>query len=381
MGKKSKPPKKSRPAKKSSRSCKVVTVKEYERRFLVTEIDDDIRRFPKVFIKQGYYDNLRIRNYDGKKFELICKTGHGRDREETSPEGRVNPKLGRFLLGKATHTIEKTRYRRDGWEVDFLEGPLHDIIIAEIEKPTLAELDRVTLPPWFKGVEVTGYLTNRVLAGFATDLRGETTHGPVHDLLVPDVPRIVLTGAPCSGKSSVLAALRKEFGDVLHCVPETATIVIDQVGCKPPVGNRFGMKQFQKRIYGIQLRFERAANDQALRDGRKALLLDRGTVDGAAYMEDGIVGMARDFRTTVAEEYERYEGVICLDVPPRAVYEANKANNAARSETYAQAVEVGRRLKDVWGGHPNFVAIRSCASWEEKLAKVRAALSRMLPRP
>jgi predicted ATPase len=217
-----------------------------------------------------------------------------------------------------------------------------------------------------------------MLARIAYDLRGETPSGPVRDLIVRDVPKIVLTGGPCSGKSSVMTALRNERSNLLQCVPEVATIIIEQVGIKPPIGDRLGMKTFQRTIYRVQLGFEKGSSQQALRDGRSALLLDRGTVDGAAYMENGLRDMEQIFRTSTQDEYDRYHGVICMDVPPRKIYEANKSNNPARYETYEQAAETGRRIREVWSGHPNFRFISNDGSWEDKLQQARIALNNLL---
>lgn len=43
-----------------------------------------------------------------------------------------------------------------------------------------------------------------------------------------DIPRIVLTGGPCGGKTTGISYLQEKFGDMgfsVICVPETATEV------------------------------------------------------------------------------------------------------------------------------------------------------------
>ncbi len=355
-------------------------VDEFERRWIVLSLDPDIARYPSKEIEQGYFDgqaDMRVRITDGSTAVITRKTGKGRVRTERNRG--VSLGTGRFLLDSTGHRLEKRRHLRDGWEIDYFHGPLSGLVLAEIEKPTVAELDKVRLPIWIhSAIEVTGSLTNRMLARIAYDLRGETPTGPVRDLIVKDVPKIVLTGGPCSGKSSVMTALRTEFGDLLHCVPEVATIVIEQVGVKPPVDDRMGMKSFQRTIYRVQLGFERGSNQQALRDGRSALLLDRGTVDGAAYMKNGTRDMEQIFRTNIQDEYDRYHGIICLDVPPQDIYEANKSGNPARYENYDQAAAIGHRLREVWSGHPRFRFIGNGSSWEDKLQKVRHQIKELL---
>jgi CYTH domain-containing protein/predicted ATPase len=346
----------------------------------VTAIDPDIQRSPSRRLEQGYFEgtDMRVRIVDGKTAELTRKTGRGRIRKERNR--KIAADDARFLFDALRYKLTKRRYLKQGWEVDYFEGPLAGLVLAEFETPSPD--DEVALPPWIhSAIEVTDSLSNQHLARIAYDLSGEESDRPVREMLPRELPRIVLTGGPCSGKSSVMAALKDEFKDVLHCIPEVATIVIEQVGAKPPFDDTLAMKSFQRTIYRVQLGFEKVSNRQAIRDGRKALLLDRGTIDGAAYMGRGISDLENVCRTSLADEYGRYHGVLCLETPPRKVYEANKANNPARSESYDQAAALGNRIAKVWGQHPNFVLVKNGSSWGAKLAAARAALMRLLEKP
>jgi CYTH domain-containing protein/predicted ATPase len=351
-------------------------VKEDERRWLVTQIDPDVQRSPSIHIVQGWFDgpgNLRVRIVDDERAELTRKRGKGRSRIEENPDEDVPLGLARYLLDSTQYRLSKRRFLKDGWEIDFFEGPLAGLVLAEFEMES-ADQD-VSLPPWIpKGIEVTDTLTNRHLARMAYDLANAASDKPVREYLEARVPRVVLTGGPCSGKSTVMDGLRRELRDVLQCVPEVATIIIDQVGAKPPVGDPIGMCAFQRTIYRVQCGFEKVSDRQARNDGKRALLLDRGTVDSAAYMERGHADLERVCMTTVEEEYGRYAGVVCLDVPPREVYDANKDNNPARYETYEQAAALGERIADAWSGHPRFVRIGNDGGWERKFAAARAAI-------
>lgn len=358
----------------------LATEEEFERRWLVRDIDPGIKRSPSHLIEQGYFDktrDLRIRIIDGRESILACKTGCGRARIEKPKRTPLG--VGRFLFESTPYVVRKRRYLRDGWEVDFFEGPLAGLVIAEREKKSLAALDKVTLPKWIRdAVEVTETLSNRLLARVAYDLVSETVPDrPIREFLPKRVPSIVLTGGPCSGKSTLMALFRKEHGNLLHCVPETATIVIDQVGAKPPIDDPVAMRTFQRVIYRVQNSFEKVAHRQAFKDGKAALLLDRGTIDGAAYMPKGVNDLAHVCETTMDDEYARYDGVICLDVPPRAVYDAHKAENPARTETHAQAVALGDRILSAWGDHPKFRYVRG-KTLDEKIAAARAALNELI---
>ena len=367
-------------AKKDKDAPREEIVDEFERRFLVFAIDPDVKKSPSRLIEQGYFEgtDMRVRITDGESAELTRKTGKGRKRKERNLRN-VPLEVARFQFDALRYKLTKRRYLKKGWEIDYFQGPLDGLIIAEFE--TKSPDDEVRLPPWItKAIEVTDSLSNQHLARMAYDLDGVGGELPVEDLLPKaQLPRIVLTGGPCSGKSTVMDALKKEFRDVLHCVPEVATIVIELVGAKPPVGDVLGMKSFQRTIYRVQLGFEKVSNRQAVRDGRTALLLDRGTVDGAAYMERGIDDLENVCSTSVAEEYGRYRGVICLDVPSEEIYEANKHNNPARYETYPQAVATGDRLCRVWQDHPDFVRIgNGPGGMEQKIREARAAFARFI---
>jgi predicted ATPase len=236
------------------------------------------------------------------------------------------------------------------------------------------------LPDWIRdAVEVTDSLTNRHLARLARDIADSGSDRPIRDLLLPRrIPRIVLTGGPCSGKSTLMAELRERFGNALHCVPEVATIVIAQVGVKPPVGDPVGMRKFQRTIYRVQRGFETISDLQAIRDGKKALLLDRGTVDGAAYMDGGLKELESVCRTSREHEFGLYDLVVCLKTPPRRVFKEKSANNPARSETHEAAARLGRRIAKVWGQHPRFTFIGNNRSWEDKSRAVISTVARFL---
>ncbi len=355
-------------------------VNEDERRFVVKAVDPDIQRSPRKEIVQGYFEtppsySLRVRITDDREAELTKKTGHGVSRKEHNQP--TDLETARFLLDSLTDVIVKTRYLRDGWEIDYFHGPLAGLVLAEFEMPDPDY--KVVLPPWIgDAVEVTNSLTNRHLARLARDLADSKADRPIRELLPKRIPRIVLTGGPCSGKSTIMALLQKEFGGRIHCVPEVASIVIAQVGVKPPVGDEIGMRKFQRTIYRVQRGFETISDLQAVRDGKQALLLDRGTVDGAAYMEGGLAELEKVCRTERAHEYSQYDLVICLETPPKKVYKASCRNNPARGETYEQAAALGKAIRKVWKGHPGMLFVENGKSWAKKAAAVRAAICSFL---
>ncbi len=363
------------------RKSRLTVQTETERRFLVYEIDPATWAYPHSLIKQAYFDtpdafSLRVRIVDDRHAKYTRKTGSGLSRGEEEI-GSDDLELAAFLHQACVDKLTKTRYVRDGWEVDYFHGPLEGLVLAEFESP---DAGKAELPPWVKrAVEVTDSLNNRHLARIATDLADVRADLPIREYLTARPKRVVLTGGPCCGKSTAMEALKREFGERLHFVPEVATIVIGQVGAKPPPPNdELGTRTFQRTFRRIQAGFEAVSDMQAVRDGKAALLLDRGTVDIAAYVTGGVPVFERVCGTTIGHEYSRYDLVLCLDVPSRPVYDAMRGNNVSRSENYEQARRLGDRTRAAWRGHPNFRFVRNFPTWAKKLAHIRREVAQFL---
>ncbi len=359
--------------------------KEIERRFLVYDIDQDTRNFPCDVIEQGYLDTspaftTRIRIKNGTTAFAGAKDGVGVEREEIEPEMSVE--LARFFLERCAFRLVKHRYYRDGWEVDFYDDVLSGLVIAEF--PMESRDTPVVLPPWIhRATEVTDRITSFHLARLAADLdtSNQFSSRPTEaliDLVGRRMPRIVFTGGPCSGKSTIIEILRAERGDVIHCVPEVASIVIAQVGVTPPQ-DRFGNRLFNRALSRVQQDFELVAELEAHRTGKLATVLDRGLIDNAVYLHEGVAGLENILRTCRTYEYGAYDVVICLAVPPREVYEEKKRNNPARRETYEEAVMLGAKIEEVWRDHPNFHLVGATdTSWDGKVTAVRSLVQKML---
>ncbi|MBU1028680.1 AAA family ATPase, partial [Patescibacteria group bacterium] len=337
-------------------------------------------RSPSITIEQAYFEvpaGLRVRITTGpnrQRAEITSKSGHGIVRQEKTVD--VGLEAARFLIDSSPYRIKKQRYLRDGWEIDFFTGPLTGLVIAEYEMESPDQ--EVILPPWiYSAVEVTSTVTNMHLARMAHDLSASADDHQMSDRILIDRPRIVLTGGPCSGKSSAIVQLQADMSEVLQCVPETATIIVDRVGAWPPIENVPGTHQFQRTVYRVQRGFEEVSLSKALSEGRSALLLDRGTLDGAAYLPGGLQEFERVCSTTAQIEYARYAAVIVLDVPPRDIYESKKNNSAARCASYEEAQQLGWRTQQAWSEHPNFVFIRNYATFAEKYEAIRAALKKI----
>ncbi len=182
---------------------------------------------------------------------------------------------------------------------------------------------------------------------------------------------IVLTGGPGSGKTTIGRLLAKKHADTLVLVPEAATQVYHRLQTRWNKLDDDGRRNVQRLIYQLQLEQE-----QRMREARpgKRLLLDRGTVDGAAYWPDGAEDYWRAMGTTYEAEVARYEAAIWLECPVR-IGRYNPSSNPVRFEDAEGAIRCGESLRQLWQVHPRFRVLKARREIEQKLAEVERIVS------
>ncbi len=144
---------------------------EIERKFLVSELPEDIEQYPCRVIEQGYLCTepvVRMRR-DNDKYELTYKSKGLMIREEHNLP--LTKEAYEHLIMKADGcVIRKKRYmiplienlseaagqqgRELMIELDIFEGDLEPLILAEVEFPDEESADHFTPPTWF-GEDVT----------------------------------------------------------------------------------------------------------------------------------------------------------------------------------------------------------------------------------
>lgn len=352
---------------------------EIERRFVIEAIDPEFFRqaFRKIEIEQGYYQtmpgtSLRIRIKDGREAVITHKLGEGLKRAEQ--EDAIPLESARHQLERAcAYRLTKTRYLVDRFEIDQFHGPLNGLMIMEIELRSTDE----PLPPFPRWIsrtrEVTDCIDNLALAELATFLGEKTSPHPIRDYITPSVPIMALTGGPCSGKTTTIESLKKDFGDKIVFLPEMATLLMQQLKISPPrADDPIGQAHFQRTLYRTQRITEAAAQREALLQGKKLVLTDRGTLDNAAYLPGDLKEFSKICGIDIHEESRRYMAVIALRTPPKEVYERLKGNNPARRESYEEAVALGKRMPEMWRYMPSHIySPRHQDSWEAIYADIR----------
>jgi CYTH domain-containing protein len=137
--------------------------REIERKFLIKQLPDDLKRSRSLIIEQGYLATepagrqVRIRK-TGRSASLAFKVRRGTHREER--EIKLSPKQFAALWpGTAGRRLRKVRYEIP-WknvliEIDIYRGRHTGLIVAEVEFPDRSSARRFKAP-WWLGREVTG---------------------------------------------------------------------------------------------------------------------------------------------------------------------------------------------------------------------------------
>src|SRR3954447_16368972 len=169
-------------------------------------------------------------------------------------------------------------------------------------------------------------------------------------LSVSDHRRVVLTGGPGAGKTVISHRIAAAHPDRFVLVPEAATQVYDALQTRWDKLDLPGRRDVQRKIYALQVDQE---DRTASANPDKILLLDRGTIDGAAYWPEGPEDYWRDVQSTPQRELSRYDAVIWMESAAAlgsAFYDGD-ASNPRRFEDAAGAIEAGRLLLDLWRDH------------------------------
>lgn len=200
--------------------------------------------------------------------------------------------------------------------------------------------------------------------------------------------KIVLTGGPCAGKTTALSRIEEYFTDLGYkvlIVGESATELI-KGGARPFGQNALDLPFFQDAILTYQLNKEDTYEYLASgydEDSKCIIIYDRGAMDNSAYVE------AEVFDTILAKKglsrlslMDRYDMVIHLVTAADGAEDFyTLENNATRTETKDEAIELDHKTMRAWCGHNNLKIIGNETSFEEKLNKVIDNIHNLLGHP
>ena len=187
---------------------------------------------------------------------------------------------------------------------------------------------------------------------------------------VPAV-RVALTGGPGAGKSTAADLMRREVGERVVVVPETATMLFG--GGFPRRPEPQARRAAQTAIFHVQRQLEDVF---AVSFPGRVLLCDRGTVDGAVYWpDDGDFFEAAG--TTLHDELARYDHVIFFETAACGGISI-EGGNLTRVESLAEAVRLDTALRALWSQHPRFTLLPHEGSFLRKLSAAVAVLSKIV---
>lgn len=215
------------------------------------------------------------------------------------------------------------------------------------------------------------------------------------------VKAIVITGGPCSGKTTTIGKLRERFAEQAVFVPEAATMLLS--GGFPMPGKDLVMcpkwrDAFQAAVATVQLNMEDMYQRVARERGVRLMICDRGLLDGAAYMPGidfpfryipsstnakcGPFPILGQYALDEKKILARYDRIIHLEsLATASPDEYGKTNNEHRMEDRSWARALEYRTRAAWEKHPRHLILKRKdydgydAIFEKVASEVQAILS------
>lgn len=195
---------------------------------------------------------------------------------------------------------------------------------------------------------------------------------------------IVLTGGPCSGKTTVLVAMAEQFRGRIQIVPEVATRLLTD--CFPIPGKDIEWSEewqahFQAAVLPVQRHLEDAYALMAIHQGATLLVCDRGLLDGATYTPGGLTEFCARYGIHAPDALARYDAIVHLEslaAYDPAEYERKRRTNNARFEALDRAQQLERNACEVWKDHPQRIFLKGERDVADKIAQVTEVVRRLL---
>mmetsp|Transcript_10971 Transcript_10971/g.12584 ORF Transcript_10971/g.12584 Transcript_10971/m.12584 type:complete len:438 (-) Transcript_10971:66-1379(-) len=204
------------------------------------------------------------------------------------------------------------------------------------------------------------------------------TDDEIKKKLVHEFPiyRVVLTGGPCAGKSTLLSMMQTKFsqrtGIKVYTVPEAATLL---VGGGLEWSNMTSEKvvEYQLALLRVQVALEDQFFAVARASRQPAIIVsDRGTMDGRAYCtpDQFTEIMKRGGWNLETLRDERYDAVVHMVTAAIGAEGFYNFDNPARYENVEEAVEADEKLRQMYVGHPLLRVFDNSTTFDGKLERV-----------
>lgn len=194
------------------------------------------------------------------------------------------------------------------------------------------------------------------------------------------VHKLVLTGGPCSGKTTGQARLSTFFENMgwkVYRVPETATHLLSG-GVDFAKLNPESVEEFQEDLLLCMIQTEETFFRLARKSNQNCLVIcDRGTMDARAYMSEDSWNrvLKRNGLNAVELRDNRYDQVVHLVTAANGAEEFyNTEDNPMRKEGLELARMRDQATGEAWIGHPYLEIIDNSTDFETKLKRLIATV-------
>jgi CYTH domain-containing protein/predicted ATPase len=212
-------------------------------------------------------------------------------------------------------------------------------------------------------------------------------------ILSKNIRKIVFTGGPGGGKTSIIPHARKHLqllGWHVIIVREIATIFDDAgIGPSEVIKDLDSAMAFQVEVLANQIRQEESSEALAklLPEDNIAILCDRGLCDPIAYVgEANFEHLIQEVHIgSISEAKNRYDAVIHMvttaDGAEQFYVNKDIDPNSPRAETIEQAREKDELTKQAWLGHAHMAIVDNSTDFDDKVRRALTALSGFLGLP
>lgn len=188
--------------------------------------------------------------------------------------------------------------------------------------------------------------------------------------LIPRTKKIAITGGPSGGKTTLIDALKKEFGQKIKIAPEAASILYK--GGFPRIKNYSGYLHAQKAILATQNELENLLMENF---PDRLLVCDRGSLDSLAYWPDTEEHFFKTIHSTRERELAKYDWLLHLDTAFENDYDTS---NPIRTEDFDEALMLNEKIKKAWEGHPRRVILTAQNDFFTKMRKATDIVAEIL---
>lgn len=206
-----------------------------------------------------------------------------------------------------------------------------------------------------------------------------------------EIKEIVLTGGPCSGKTTgknYLAEKLRDKGFRVFLVPEVASMVITGgVTDMQKLSKEDGPRHFEVEKMMLEMQMSLRRHFLGLAEifvpEKTAVIYDRGPMDMKAYTKGNeFEAMMAELRLNIYDVRDSFDGVIHLLTAAKGAEAAYTcSNNEARHEDLAEARAADDKTLQAWLGHPHLKIIDNSADFKQKMRRSLQAVCRFLGVP